>query len=257
MGQRYPILHSTTGAGTGMRALVFLCLSLLVTHLVSGQELNDNRVCLTVSTGELIESSEAIARSSITIPDTLVSLVNIEMITSKSFKLTSKEVFDFELCYRVIPSELTKSVKLTSIGKYDSAAYFRTNEKVQDPLFSKRDELFSMGELNHGGQISRGITVGNTQDLFVNSSLNLNLEGKLSEDLNIRASITDQFIPYQPEGNTQQLQDFDNIFVELYNDKFSVIGGDVVYKNDTILYDIYIYVYKYMVRRTVLVYTYI
>ena len=232
MGQRYPILHSTTGAGTGMRALVFLCLSLLVTHLVSGQELNDNRVCLTVSTGELIESSEAIARSSITIPDTLVSLVKIEMITSKSFKLTSKEVFNFQLCYRVIPSELTKSVKLTSIGKYDSAAYFRTNEKVQDPLFSKRDELFSMGELNHGGQISRGITVGNTQDLFVNSSLNLNLEGKLSEDLNIRASITDQFIPYQPEGNTQQLQDFDNIFVELYNDKFSVIGGDVVYKND-------------------------
>ncbi len=57
------------------------------------------------------------------------------------------------------------------------------------------------------------------------------MEGKLSDDLNIRAVITDQNIPFQPEGNTQQLQDFDNVFIQLYNDKFSITGGDVVLKN--------------------------
>jgi hypothetical protein len=65
----------------------------------------------------------------------------------------------------------------------------------------------------------------------VNSALNLQLEGKLGEDLNVRASITDQNVPFQPEGNTAQIQDFDNIFIELYNDNFSLTGGDVVFRN--------------------------
>src|SRR5690606_18524159 len=43
-----------------------------------------------------------------------------------------------------------------------------------------------------------------------------------------RASITDQQVPFQPEGNTQQLQDFDNVILELYNDKMSLSAGDIV-----------------------------
>src|SRR5690606_25191654 len=62
----------------------------------------------------------------------------------------------------------------------------------------------------------------------VNSSLNLQIEGQLTEKLKIRASITDQHVPFQPEGNTQQVQDFDNVLLELYNDQMSLSAGDVV-----------------------------
>lgn len=64
--------------------------------------------------------------------------------------------------------------------------------------------------------------------MFVNSALNLQLEGAISDNLNIRASITDQIVPFQAEGNTQQIQDFDNVLIELYNDDFSLAAGDVV-----------------------------
>ena len=47
----------------------------------------------------------------------------------------------------------------------------------------------------------------------------------------LQTAASRQSLPYQPEGNTQQLQDFDNVFVELYNDKFSLAGGDIVLQN--------------------------
>ncbi|HSI89976.1 MAG TPA: hypothetical protein VK927_02620, partial [Adhaeribacter sp.] len=85
--------------------------------------------------------------------------------------------------------------------------------------------------LNKSGSYSRGISFGNTQNVFVNSALNLQLEGKLSEEINIIASVTDQNIPFQPEGNTQQLQEFDRVFITLQHRRWALTGGDIVLRN--------------------------
>ncbi len=192
--------------------------------------LDDNRRCKTVAANQPIADEHLIAPGSIMLVDSTKSY-KIETLSAREFIVRAPTAGQVDVCYRVLPAALQKKFRLTSVGKYDSTALFRPPKGSNGPLISRREELFDLGEINQGGHISRGITVGNTQDLFVNSSLNLNLEGKISNDLNIRASITDQTIPYQPEGNTQQLQDFDNVFVELYNDKFSIVGGDVVLQN--------------------------
>ncbi|MCG8309376.1 MAG: hypothetical protein MI975_18425 [Cytophagales bacterium] len=136
------------------------------------------------------------------------------------------------VCYQTIPYKLHHTYQRKSLSDYRvQNAYSSKKTAPNQQILDKKEELFPTGDLQKSGSLSRGISFGNTQNVVVNSALNLQLEGKLSDDLNIRASITDQNVPFQPEGNTAQIQDFDNIYLELYNEVFSLRGGDVVFKN--------------------------
>ena len=156
--------------------------------------------------------------------------VDHELSTGKITFSAPATIDSIEVCFKVFPISFHQQYYHRSLQVYDSNAFFKDPVQEEDILF-QREELFAIEGLNKSGSISRGVSFGNNQDVFVNSTLNLNMEGKLTEDLNIRAAITDQNVPFQPEGNTQQLQDFDNVFIQIYNEKFSVTGGDVVLKS--------------------------
>lgn len=70
------------------------------------------------------------------------------------------------------------------------------------------------GSLKRSGSIVRGIRIGNNSDMTINSGLNLQLSGNLTEDVEIVAALTDESTPIQPEGNTQTLNEVDKVFIE-------------------------------------------
>ncbi len=87
--------------------------------------------------------------------------------------------------------------------------------------------------LNTVGSISRGVTVGNNQNAVVNSELDLQITGKLSDNVSIRASIQDANIPSQEGGYSQSLDEFDQIFIELYSDNWNIRAGDIDLANNS------------------------
>ena len=87
-------------------------------------------------------------------------------------------------------------------------------------------DLFGSSKLNKQGSISRGVTIGNAQNLSLQSTLNLQLDGQIAPNLFMKGSISDDNVPFQPEGNTQKLQEFDQVYLKVYNDDFALIGGD-------------------------------
>ncbi|NQY10755.1 MAG: hypothetical protein HRT71_14750 [Flavobacteriales bacterium] len=90
----------------------------------------------------------------------------------------------------------------------------------------KKNEIFLNDGLNKSGSISRGVTIGNNQDLSVNSNLDLQIAGKLNDRVSILAAITDRNIPIQPDGTTVQIQEFDRAYIQIYDDKSKLTVGD-------------------------------
>lgn len=135
-----------------------------------------------------------------------------------------------EVCYRTVSSDMLGPYFNRDIQTYSQGRASLQPNASQLPVIPK-EEIFSFSDFESYGAITRGVTFGNRQNLFVNSALNLQLDGQLAENLFVSASITDQNIPYQPEGNTQQIRDFDNVYIKLFNDDFDITAGDVVLTN--------------------------
>ncbi len=76
------------------------------------------------------------------------------------------------------------------------------------------ENIFGPG-IEKSGTIVRGFTVGTTKDFTLNSGLRLQLSGRLSDDIEVVAALTDENTPIQPEGNTEKLEELDKVFIQI------------------------------------------
>lgn len=133
--------------------------------------------------------------------------------------------------YRVMPIAFTEVRQNKDPDRLLTTGADRIDPFRYEPPKQVGDLLGVQG-LNKTGSISRGVLFGNNQDLAVNSTLNLELSGRLTDRIQVLASITDNNIPIQAGGNTLELQDFDQVFIKLFEDDeqkgWSLIAGDFV-----------------------------
>ncbi len=98
-------------------------------------------------------------------------------------------------------------------------------EAIQDRR-NRNFDIFDQNQIQRSGSITRGITIGTNRDLAVNSDFRLQLQGKVGPDIELAASMTDNNLPIQPSGTTQQISDFDRIFFLIKRKNLSLTIGD-------------------------------
>jgi len=218
-----------------LKRIIYILLTLFCGYVAKGQVLSNYKVSSFV-----VESDSIVLDSLSIVPQSEILYINDELLNSTSYEIDyetsllkvkdlsilSKKV---KISYRVLPVSFTSSYehkKMGQIEKYDPVS--------KNPFLFEyvpaTEDVFYLNGLNKSGSISRGVTFGNNQDLAVNSNLNLQLSGKVTNDISILASISDDNIPIQAEGNTQQLQEFDNVFIQLFNDQWRLTAGDFYMK---------------------------
>jgi hypothetical protein len=131
-----------------------------------------------------------------------------------------------EITYRVFPYKLNA---VTQRLNFDSVSYkfYQKPFQFSDNGNAVAKGLFDFGNLNYNGSLGRGISFGNSQDAVLNSNLNLTLSGMLGDSIEINAAITDNNLPIQPDGSTQQLNEFDQVFLQFKKRGWQLSLGDI------------------------------
>lgn len=136
-------------------------------------------------------------------------------------------IFDtLSITYQTMDLALKKEYKNRSLE-------VRYDEKFKDTIRVAKNEsggftaesIFGAG-MQKSGTLVRGFTVGTTKDFTLNSGLRLQLSGKLSDDIEIVAALTDENTPIQPEGNTERLDELDKVFIQVKHPNASGTFGD-------------------------------
>ncbi len=133
--------------------------------------------------------------------------------------------------YLKYPDFLTKKY-----FQLDESIIIESSENMQQfyklSQSNKEDLFIPFDGLTTSGSISRGVTVGNNQNSVLNSELDLRVSGKLNDKVSLRASIQDANIPLQESGYSQRLDEFDQVFIELYSDNWNIRAGDIDLQNN-------------------------
>ena len=177
------------------------------------------------ATGVVKLDSLNIVPNSIILANADTSFYSLDPIQSlftwkKKYNSDSAIVF-----YRVFSFKLNMESKRLS---YDS---IKNNFIISSNNLKKNNNnnvsLFDFGAINYNGSFGKSISVGNTQDAVFNSQLNLQLSGMIGDSIMLSAAITDNNIPIQPDGTTQQLNEFDKILIQFKKKDWEIDLGDI------------------------------
>ena len=178
--------------------------------------------------------SVAINPEKFTLFNTLLKVIppseyNVDF-SNAMLKINSKKYTKITVEYFRLPDFITK------IYTPFDEKFIITSRTNTDKLYSlttnkKGTEVKLFEGLQTNGFITRGITSGNNQNAVTNATLDLKITGKLSKEVSLRAAIFDTNIPIQENGYSQNITDFDRIFIEMFTDNWGVKAGDISLEN--------------------------
>lgn len=169
--------------------------------------------------------------------------LNSKQLTKSDYSLDLKEnslslnssvnfsLFDTIIVkYKYVPLSLKKEYKNREYVKVNIPNLNSNIYKVKEEKTDLSTDAIIGNNLKSSGTLLRGISVGTNKDLNVNSGLRLQLSGKVTDDIEVIAALTDENTPIQPEGNSERLEELDKVYIEIKHKYVSGVFGDYDYK---------------------------
>ena len=152
-------------------------------------------------------------------------------LTQPDTTLESSHSYRLTITYRTLPFAIKRVYKrdLYGVGvggQQDGDQPSAVSRQQGDFLAESRQPTGSDNQLEVSGSQTFGISVGSGRDLTPNQELRVNVEGKASENISVLAMLSDQDLPIQPEGTTENIQDIDQKLIRITHPNMRGTLGD-------------------------------
>jgi hypothetical protein len=84
----------------------------------------------------------------------------------------------------------------------------------------------SQASLLFSGSKSVAVEMGRGRDASLHQTLDLTVRGRVAGDVELSATLSDQALPFEPDGTTRELQDLDRLFLSVRAPQGEVTMGD-------------------------------
>lgn len=127
--------------------------------------------------------------------------------------------------YWYFPVALSRTYAKRSLQELTRFVEQKDTSQVLARLSEETSES-SWTSLRRSGSLVRSVQIGTNQDLAFESSLSLQVEGKVGDDVEVVAALSDQDLPIQPEGTTESIRELDKVYVTARSSHFEATIGD-------------------------------
>ena len=142
--------------------------------------------------------------------------------------------YRLKITYRTLPFAIKEVYKRDLYGEQNldggqpSVSVSNQQREVsvnQEPTDGSREPR-AENQLEVSGSQTFGISLGSGRSVTPNQELRVNVEGKASKDITVLALLSDQDLPIQPEGTTENIQDIDQKLIRITHPNMSGTLGD-------------------------------
>ncbi len=179
-----------------------------------------------VNSDSLQLDSVSIVPGSVIVKDIISSSYRIDWVNAILYWLERPARDTVFVSYRAFSQKWNAVSRRNNFDSVMNRFYIRPFD-INNNNAGNAGGAFNFGNLRAEGSFGRQVGFGNNQDAVLNSTLNLQLSGMLGDSIELQAAITDNNIPIQPDGNTQQLNEFDQVYLQFKKRGWQLNLGDI------------------------------